>query len=48
MTVEQLAEQMYETQENRAIPPWSSLSGGTRSLWVERAQALLDLVGDLA
>jgi hypothetical protein len=43
MTVEQLAREMYETQENRVIPGWDSLSGGTRSLWLERAQALMDL-----
>lgn len=52
MTVEQLAQQMYETQQNRCIPSWDQLfpRGATQSVWIERAQARLDAdaFGDLA
>jgi hypothetical protein len=48
MSAEQLARQMYEQQDNRVVPPWDSLTGGTRALWLERAQVQLDAHGDLA
>lgn len=38
MTLEQLARKMYEEQANRVVPPWDSLTGGTRELWMERAR----------
>lgn len=43
-----LGRYLYETQENRCVPPWDQLDGGgaTQSFWIERARARL--FGDLA
>lgn len=42
MTLDQLARHLYETN-TLVAPTWDQLGDVTRSVWRERAQALLDL-----
>ena len=42
MTVEELAEEMYENCTTYGKPRWDQLGSTTRGLWIERAQEKLD------